>query len=179
MILMEKPHGIQILPYVQAGEGWNMPESFIRDLYWRVKGERKAPLVFYEEDPGEDGFVSMAQSMPFFVVKRYGVVAGIGWLGNMERRTAEGSFCPLGPGFSPEELGGMIQWLMWPDKDTEPLLDMITGKTASFNRSAMAFVEKVPGYIRVGNIPKGRWCGRLGKSIDITLYAFERMGACH
>ena len=171
---MEKPQGVQILPYTQIRGEWNMPESFIRDLYWRVKGEGKAPLVFYEKDPGEDGFVAMAQQASFFIVRKGLVVAGIVWLSNMETRSAEGSFCPLGPGFTSDELGEIIQWLKCPDPATEPLLDVIIGKTACFNKSAMAFVGRVPGCTPVGVVPKGRWCERIGQSTDIMMYAFER-----
>lgn len=165
---------MEIVPYVKTNDQWNMPEAFIRDLYWRVKGEGKAPLVFYEKDPGEDVFVTLAQQTSFFVVRKGPAIAGVVWLSNMEKCSAEGSFCPLGPGFSPEELGEIIQWLMWPEHDHEPLLDVVIGKTAMFNKSAMAFIEKVPGGTRVGIIPKGRWCDQFKQSIDIMLYAFER-----
>lgn len=163
--------GVCLVPYLHTGEDYNMPDSYLSQVYRRTVIEKTIHKIFYDGTINNTkDFISFFKQEHIELIFVYyrGEEAGFFWLSPFVRKSAFITYC-LYKNFLRESL--MISQacingiFSRKNKDDEALFDTLLGLTPASNKLALKFLKK-NGMEVVGKIPGLISDNARDKSID-------------
>ena len=151
---------ITLVPYVEMNGVRTVSDEIIKDVFQQMKIEKTLETVFYSgEVKNEQDLLAILKNrnnLHVFVLVD-GVVGGFAWINGLKSNYAYAHFCFFKKtwGEHTQEIGKKLieYWFSIPDKNGEPLFDVLIGIVPAFNKSAINFIQKL-GLITIGEIPK-------------------------
>lgn len=165
---------VALIPYALISGGWNLPDSFLADVFEKMQAEGVLERVFYDGSvTTPEAFVKYMQSPAnvsiFFV--RDGEPLSFGWLNGIREGRAFAHFCTLKAGRGVTIDMGRIALGYW--FSTFDFLAVILGMIAANNKLALRFVRRI-GFTAVGEIPRLIYDAYSGQRVAGVLTYCER-----
>lgn len=180
--MQPSPNNLRLVPYVEVNGTRTLPDSFLAEVFRRMKSEGLIETVFagYPNIQTDAQFIAlmrMSSNLPVFVVHATSLAdaqcLAFAWLNGVGPTYAYGHFCSFeNPYASPVEMGHRVMNYWWSTFGLRVLL----GTIPSFNQRAIAFVQKL-GFVKAGEIPQLFMNPHTHESGPATILYCERPGS--
>ena len=173
-------NGIKFIPYTEVDGIRNFPDSYLKCLFERMQTEKLIGKVFYDGNvqTAED-FLDMMKygQNKLFMIFMGNELAGIVWLNNFQRRSANIHFCLFKNAWGKESVSigkAILKEFLYMKDSQGYVFDVLIGETPANNRLAVKWIHE-SGMTVVGEIPNATWDYTIEKSIpSVISYAVRK-----
>ena len=161
--------GIELLPLIITPDGWNLNDTFLRNVFKQMQNEGTAETLFYDAKVDtEDDFLQVFASPTNLAVFAFqnADLAAMAWLNSIQHDNAQAHYWFAKKVWGPQAItiGRKIldYWFKFTQQNSDDILfKAIVGQTPAKNRRSFSFNKRL-GFTFLGTIPKV-----MGNGIDI------------
>ncbi len=170
---------ITIVPYVQAVDGWTVPDEVVKATFDKFVQDGTVNQIFYDGNTNNReaffNFMRNPNNVPQWILVDQ-IPSGVCWLNGMGPGYAFAHYGLFKEtwGKTTEDIAKECQkyWFSM-QNNGEYLLDILLGMTPTFNRKAAHFLNKI-GWTILGEIPNLHYVPHLGRKTSILISYKQR-----